>query len=97
MVAAIGLTGAYVAWAELADGMGDSAWNGKKLPSFETFVASLRPAGRESKASNDASVAAGPEPVSPLPSNPEEDTTLLPSQSSHNLPEKRPKSKSRRI
>lgn len=93
MVAAIGLTGAYVAWSELADGMGDSAaGSGNKLPSFEAFVASLRPAARrESKASNNDSVTAEPRAVSQASPN-SEAATLARFETALGLPEKHPES-----
>lgn len=90
MVLAIGLTGAYVAWSLLADGMWDrmATTAGGKLPSFDFFLIGchvVRHARSSKKASEPATAAV----VAPAPPD-SEAAALARLETALGLPEKKP-------
>lgn len=90
MVLAIGLTGAYVAWSLLADGMWDrmSTTAGGKLPSFDFFLIGchvVRHARSSKNSSEPATAAVG----SPAPPD-SEAAALARLETALGLPEKKP-------
>ena len=81
MVIAIGLTAAYAAWSTLAE----RPWNATgKLPGFEAFIASLKPAGEDN-----ADESVNTDPIAPAEPDPEA-ARLARIEANLGLPEKKP-------